>query len=207
MAAPGTERSERSEPTAGPAVVLWWLPVGAGGHVVRHTSRWWEIFDARRAGRPPQPLFHAALEAFAHGDSHVIEMAPQWGGPKDSDRGVTVTGPVGLRLLGRSRLFRYEVRCWRGGDIPDRAWAVGGPLVLSRDEATAESVLRHTPDVPALTWGRQVAPTGDMWNSNSVVAWLLGVSAVPTSDLVPPDGGRAPGWAAGRELAARRGEP
>ncbi len=186
---------------AGPTV-LWWLPVGAGGYVVRHTSRWWELVDAYRAHRAPQPLFHAALEVSSNGHRHIIEMAPQWAGPKGEDRGVVVTGPVGLRVLGRSSLFRYEVRCWRDGTLPDREWAVGGPVTVADDEATARSLLQHIREVPPLTWGRQVPPTRDMWNSNSLVSWLLRVSGVPLADLSPPMGGRAPGWAAGIALAA-----
>lgn len=188
-----------SAPKSG--VVLWWLPVGAGGHVVVHTSRWWERLDAWRAERSPQSLFHAALEVFAVGHPWVIEMAPQWGGPKSADRGAVMTGPVGARILGRSSLFRYEVRCWRDGLLPDREWAVGGPVTVADDEATARRVLRLTHEVPALTWGREVERTGDMWNSNSLVAWVLARSGVPTTDLAPPGGGRAPGWAAGLWLA------
>jgi hypothetical protein len=181
-------------------VVLWWLPVGAGGRVVRHTSRWWELLDAFRAHRAPQPLFHAALEVSTDGHRYIIEMAPQWAGSKEEDRGVVVTGPVGLRVLGRSSLFRYEVRCWRDGTLPDREYAVGGPAIVADDGGTAQSVLRHAHEVPALTWGRQVPPTRDMWNSNSLVSWLLRVSGLPIADLSPPSGGRAPGWAAGLAL-------
>ena len=88
------------------------------------------------------------------------------------------------------------------GTLPDREWAVGGPVTVADDEATARSLLRHTREVPALTWGRQVPPTRDMWNSNSLVSWLLRVSGVPLADLSPPMGGRASGWAAGIALAA-----
>lgn len=198
-----TSSQEHLRRVESPGVVLWWLPVGAGGHVVRRTSRWWELLDAHRAHRSPQPLLHAALEVRAGGQRYVIEMAPQWAGPKEQDRGVTVTGPVGLRALGRSSLFRYEVRCWRDGTLPDRECAVGGPVSVAESEVTAQSLLRRIRDVPALTWGRQVSPTGDMWNSNSLVSWLLAVSGVPVADVIPPDGGRAPGWAAGLELASR----
>ena len=181
-----------------PGVVLWWLPVGAGGRVVRHTSRWWELVEAVRDHREPRPLFHAALEATADGHRFVIEMAPQWAAPKASDRGVVVTGPVGVRSLGRSRLFRYEVRCWREGLLPDRASAVGGPVTVAWDEDTARLLIRHTRDVPPLTWGRRVPPSTDMWNSNSLVSWLLRAAGVPdVTTLSPPDGGRAPGWGAG----------
>jgi hypothetical protein len=198
---PGTSSPEPIRRVAKPGIVLWWLPVGAGGHVVRQTSRWWELLDAHRAHRAPRPLFHAALEVDSEGQRYIIEMGPQWAGPKGQDRGVIVTGPVGLRALGRSPLFRYEVRCWRDGTLPDREWAVGGPVTVADDEATAQTLLQRIRDVPVLTWGRQVPPTQDMWNSNSLVSWLLTVSGVSTSDLAPPDAGRAPGWAAGLAVA------
>ena len=56
----------------------------------------------------------------------MIEMGPVWNTP-DPQRGVVGEGPVGLRSLGRSRLFRYEVRCWRDGRIPDVDEAVDSP--------------------------------------------------------------------------------
>jgi hypothetical protein len=193
-----------STPTSSaPRATLLWLPVGAGGHVVRHTSRWWELARAKVARRRPTPLFHAALEMHDGAAIHVVEMAPAWGAPA-VDRGVVAQGPVGVRWLGRSRLFRYEVRCWRDGRIPDREWAVGEPVLLTTDPDDVARLLRHVRDVPALTWGRAVGPTHDMWNSNSVVAWLLATSGLPT-DLAPPDGGSAPGWAAGLARATREG--
>ncbi|MBF4994048.1 hypothetical protein ITX31_07985 [Arthrobacter gandavensis] len=106
-------------------VRLWWLPVGAGGHVVIHTSRWWELWRARRERRNPRPHFHAGLEVLAPDGRYAVEMAPAWGrgaaGP-----GVVATGAVGLRPLGRFRFFRYEVRCRRNGVIPDLAGLAGG---------------------------------------------------------------------------------
>jgi hypothetical protein len=43
-----------------------------------------------------------------------------------------------------------------------------------------------------------------MWNSNSMVAWLLASAGVNTEDVRPPPGGRAPGWDAGLVVARRR---
>lgn len=192
--APHTEPRDEGLTTS---VVLLWIPVGAGGHVVRHTSRWWELLQARRERRPPETLYHAAMEVTVDGVRFVIEMAPEWGGPPGHGAGVVRTGPVGLRRLGRWRLFRYEVRCWRDGVIPDRTWAVGGPVVASVDPAAARTILARIPDVPAHTWGRPVEGCDDMWNSNSLVSWLLVVAGLPTSHLRPPGGGRAPGWDAG----------
>jgi hypothetical protein len=42
-----------------------------------------------------------------------------------------------------------------------------------------------------------------MWNSNSVVSWVLVRSGVPLDAVHPPPGGRAPGWRAGIVTAER----
>jgi hypothetical protein len=189
-------------------VDLYWLPLGAGGPVgvVRRCGRAYEALVARRDHRRPADLYHAALEVCVDGDRVVIESAPAWGaasaGPPAA-RGVVGGGPVGLRLLGRSRFFRYELRCWRGGVIPDVAEAVGGAHRLSADRPTARRVLELVPGVPRFTWGRDELGTGDMWNSNSVVAWLLARSGHDLVGVVPPAGGRAPGWIAGAVVAGR----
>ena len=132
----------------------------------------------------------------------MIEMAPAWSST-DPGRGVVVVGPVGLRPLGRLRLFRYEVRCWPRGRIPDVAWAVDSPQRAHRRRPLAARVLAQVARVPALTWGRDELGLGDMWNSNSLVAWLLSMCGLDTAGLEPPRGGRAPGWSAGLALAGR----
>jgi hypothetical protein len=43
-----------------------------------------------------------------------------------------------------------------------------------------------------------------MWNSNSVISWLLARSGLPTNAIGPPAGGRAPGWQAGLVTARRQ---
>ncbi len=182
---------------------LWWLPVGAGGHVVIHTSRWWEVLQARREHRRPRPLFHAALEVFVDDRRYVIEMTPVWGQPAEA-RGIVATGPVGLRLLGRFRIFRYEVRAWPDGVLPDRAYAVGSPVTIPLTDEQAHAILDHVPRVPMLTWGRNVPPSGDMWNSNSLISWLLTLIGVEAAQLTPPTHGDAPGWAAGIAEAKAR---
>jgi hypothetical protein len=45
--------------------------------------------------------------------------------------------------------------------------------------------------------------TGEMWNSNSVISWLLTRAAIDVAAVAPPAGGRAPGWAAGVAVARR----
>lgn len=60
--------------------------------------------------------------------------------------------------------------------------------------------------VPTLVWGRDEAQTGEMWNSNSIVAWVLARSGIDLDHVTPPVNGRAPGWNAGLIVAAS-GEP
>lgn len=194
------------------AVLLHWIPLGAGSRlpVVRWNGRLFEAVAARRAGRAPQDLYHGALEVFSDGALFVIEMAPAWSragvdrGVAGVDRGVVGVGPVGLAWLGRSRLFRYEVRCWSDGVIPDLAWAVGEARLAVDDADRARRVLDLVGQVPLATWGRDELGAGDMWNSNSLVSWLLARAGADLSALGPPPNGRAPGWRAGLTLAARQ---
>lgn len=191
-----------TDPTDHPApdVVLSWIPLGAGGSpVVRASGRAYEALVARRDRRPRSALVHAALQVRAGGTEVAVEVTPVWGQPA-GDRGVVVEGPVGARPLGRSRFFRYEVRCWSGGRVPDLAWAAASRRVTT-DPAAAQAVLDAAAHVPAHTWGRDVTGTGDMWTSNSVVAWLLVTAGLDAAG--PPAGLRAPGWTAGT-VAARR---
>jgi hypothetical protein len=155
--------------------------------------------SATREHRAARPLYHSALEVTVAGTRHVIEMAPVWSSQAE-DRGVVVQGPVGLRWLGRLPAFRYEVRCWRDGRIPDLQW-VDGSQRLSTDVSLAARVLSQVARVPALVWGRDELGTGDMWNSNSLVAWLLSRGGVDLDGVQPPHQGRAPGWTAGLALA------
>jgi hypothetical protein len=183
-------------------VTLYWIPLGAGGHLVRPCGRMFEAVVARREHRAPLDLVHAALEVELDGDRYAIEMGPAWN-VRAPGRGVVQSGPVALRWLGRSVFFRYEVRCWRGGSIPDVREAVGLERV-STDRKHASKVLELTPLVPALIWGRDELHTDDMWNSNSLAAWLLERSDHDADLLHPPRGRRAPGWQAGLVLAGRQ---
>jgi hypothetical protein len=193
-------------PTTESGVDLLWLPLGAGGHFVRSNGRLYEALAARLEHRDRSDLYHSALEVHLAGDRYVIEQGPVWN-MKEADRGVVCEGPVGAPWLGRFTLFRYEVRCWRDGVIPDRREAVGSPIRVSSDPRRAQRVLDLVPRFPTATWGRDEQQTGEMWNSNSLTAWLLARSGHDTSTLSPPAHGRAPGWHAGLEVAARRRVP
>ena len=185
------------------SVDLYWLPLGAGGaRCVRWNGRLYEAIAARTQRRTPRDLYHSALQVRAGGERYVIEMAPVWQAA-EPDRGVVAEGPVGLRWLGRSRMFRYEVRRWARGVIPDVAEAVASPVRLGEDAARARRLLSLVPAFPARTWGLDEQHTGDMWNSNSLISWLLARSGHHIDGIAPPAGGRAPGWDAGLAVAAR----
>jgi hypothetical protein len=181
-------------------IELYWLPLGAGGHFVRWNGRVYEALAARRQHRAPVPLYHSAMQIRLGDIVYAVEMGPVWN-VSAPERGVVCEGPVGARRLGRFRAFRYEVRCWPGGNIPDFIEAVDGPVRITDDPARAADVLQILPRVPPLTWGRDELGTGDMWNSNSVVAGALASTGHDLSTVVPPRGGRAPGWQAGLALA------
>jgi hypothetical protein len=185
------------------AVDLYWLPLGAGGHCVRTNGKLYEALVARRAHRAVQDLYHSALEVRVGARRWTIEMGPVWN-VDAPDRGPVCVGPVGARPMARLRAFRYEVRRWPDGRIPDVAEAVDSPVRVSDDPARATAVLEVVGTVPALTWGRDELGCGDMWNSNSLVAWLLASTGHDVASIAPPRGGRAPGWDAGLVLARRQ---
>jgi hypothetical protein len=134
----------------------------------------------------------------------VIEQAPI----RDNDgtkRGVVAEGAVGSLLAGRFRIFRYEVRRWRDGVIPDVAEAVASPRRLTNDPSRAQRLLDLVPDVPTPVWGRDDLDAGEMWNSNSLISWLVVRGGLDAEAIQLPAGGRAPGWNAGLVVARRAG--
>jgi hypothetical protein len=184
-------------------VDLYWLPLGAGGHFVRWNGRVYECLSAHRQRRARADLYHSALLLGLDDITYAVEMGPVWN-ISAGDRGVVCEGPVGARWLGRFAAFRYEVRCWSGGHIPDVLDAVGDPVRTTEDPARAAALLAVLRGVPPLTWGRDELGTGEMWNSNSMVAWALARTGHDMGALGPPPGGRAPGWEAGLVLAGRQ---
>ena len=189
------------------AVDLYWLPLGAGGHSVRLNGRVYEAALSTLRRRRRFALYHSAFEVTTPEGVTVIEMAPELIGAH-GDHGVVTRGPVGSRLLGRSALFRYEIRRRLGGVIPDVDEAVESPRRLTEDEALARRLLELVPRVPTPVWGRDELRTGEMWNSNSLISWLVAFVGLDVDTIAPPAGGRAPGWDAGivvarRECAAR----
>ena len=184
------------------AVDLYWLPLGAGGHCVRLNGLVFEALSARIQRRERYDLYHSALEVQVAAARYVIEMAPVWN-EHAKERGVVAEGSVGTRHACRLRLFRYEIRCWLDGRIPDVDEAVDSPRRLSTDPRVAGTILQLVPRVPTAVWGRDELGTGDMWNSNSLISWLIARSGIATDHIEPPAHGRAPGWHAGLVVASQ----
>lgn len=186
-------------------VDLYWLPLGAGGHSVRLNGRVYEALVAAFERRPRSDLYHSALEIAVDGTRYVIETAPL---PADAAScGVVAQGAVGATWAGRvSRVFRYGVRCWRDGVIPDVAEAVQSPRRVSDDPDTARRFLELTPLAPTAVWGRDELGAGEMWNSNSLVSWLIVRAGLQVESIALPARGRAPGWDAGIVVARRSSE-
>jgi hypothetical protein len=184
-----------------PGVDLYWLPLGAGGHSVRLNGRLFEAVAAQLARRPACDLYHSALVVRVPEGRFVIEQAPVRDN-NGKERGVVAEGAVGSRWAGRLRLFRYEVRRWRDGVIPDIGEAVESPQRLTTDPEVAQRVLDLAAEVPTPVWGRDELGAGEMWNSNSLTSWLIARCGLPAEAIHAPAGGRAPGWHAG-VVAAR----
>jgi hypothetical protein len=191
----------RAEPQS--SVDLYWLPLGAGGHSVRLNGRIFEAVVAGLEKRDRRDLYHSALVVRVPEGEFVIEQAPVRDG-NGAMRGVVAEGPVGSRWTRSLRIFRYEIRRWRDGVIPDVDEAVESPQRLTDDPALAQRVLDLVPEVPTPVWGRDEFQAGEMWNSNSVISWLIARSGLDVDAVRPPAGGRAPGWRAGLVLARRQ---
>jgi hypothetical protein len=187
-----------------PGIDLYWLPLGAGGHSVRLNGRVFEAVAARLERRDPCDLYHSALEVRVPEGRFVIEQGPV-GEPDGDDRGVVAEGAVGARWAGRFRLFRYEIRRWHDGLIPDVAEAVESPRKLTADPIVTRRLLDLVAEVPTPVWGRDELGAGEMWNSNSVISWLIAQSGLDADSIRAPAGGRAPGWAAGLVVTRRQG--
>lgn len=196
--------ADRPSAAAGCSLDLYWIPLGAGDTTgaVKLTGRAFESLSARREHRAPVRLLHSALVVRRSADRFAIEMAPEWSGGR-GDHGAVARGPVGARALGRSRWFRYEVRRWRDGVIPDLPAAVGSPVRVDSDPTRTTLLLDVMPSFPTATWGRDELGLGEMWNSNSLTSWLLARSGHEAVSITCPAGWRAPGWSAGLAAARR----
>ena len=142
----GTEDGLKMTPPNIPTgkIDLYWIPLGSGGSgFVRLNGRIYETIKAILERRKPLALYHTALQVHVPEGRFVVET--MWPSP-DGDtpsRGVVLESAVGSRLFARSRTFRYEVRRWRNGVLPDADEAVGGPQTVSDDPEQAHLLLEQ----------------------------------------------------------------
>ncbi len=57
-------------------VDLYWIPLGAGDHIVRVSGKLYEALKGISERRPRTDLYHSALEITLPGDRFIIESAP-----------------------------------------------------------------------------------------------------------------------------------
>jgi hypothetical protein len=179
---------------------LYWLPLGAGGHSVRLNGRAYEAAVAALHRRRRRDLYHSALVVYVPDGRFVIEQTPVPDG-RGRERGVVGEGSVGSRRAQRLRIFRYEIRRWRNGVIADIDEAVESPRRVTDDLFVAQRLLDLVAAAPLAVWGRDELHAGEMWNSNSLISWLLVSAGVDARTVKIPVDGRAPGWDAGVVVA------
>jgi hypothetical protein len=81
---------------------------------------------------------------------------------------------------------------------------------VTDDPLAAQRLLDLVPSVPLAVWGRDELRAGEMWNSNSLISWLIVSAGLDPATVPFPVHGRAPGWAAGIDVGLRsrqRGYP
>jgi hypothetical protein len=184
------------------AVDLYWIPLGAGGHSVRINGKVYEAISSFIDRRPRCDIYHSALTILVPDGFFTVEMTPI-PNRRGRERGVVAEGAVGSRWASHLRIFRYEIRCWRNGLIPDLQFAVAPPVQLTDQVLTAERILEELPSVPTVVWGRDELRTGEMWSCNSIISWALTRAGLDAEAIDLPSHGRAPGWHAGVEAAQR----
>ena len=158
------------------------------------SSRQWRRASTAVALRP----YHSALVVRVPEGRFVIEQAPI----RDSDggeRGVVAHGAVGSRRAGRFRIFRYEVRRWRDGVIPDIGEAVESPQQLTGDPLLAQRVLDLVPACRHSSGDATRASRGD------VELQLVDLLADRPQWAPRRVGASASGWARSRVASWRRG--
>jgi hypothetical protein len=201
MAPTWTKEARQSVIGDQPTVEVLWIPLGAGQHLVRMSGRAFEALSALVQHRRRYALYHSALVITVPSARYVIEMTPI-PDRHGNRRGVVAEGAVGSKWLAKLRRFRYEIRRWPDGVIPDADHAVA-TMTLHVELASAQRLLAIVPSIPTPVWGRDELAAGEMWNSNSVTSWILHQGGIDTTHIEPPNDGRAPGWKAGLVISNR----
>jgi ribose transport system substrate-binding protein len=92
----------------------------------------------------------------------------------------------------------------------ERACDTGKPVIVFDRGVQTDCPVTFIHPIGGFAWGIDTAEflideleAGEMWNCNSVIAWLITRAGIRTAALRPPPGGRAPGWGSGVEVAMR----
>ena len=85
---------DEQEGRLAPAVDLYWIPLGAGGYVVRLSGKLYEALKALVEHRPRLDLYHSALQIWLLEDRFVIECAAILN-LRGEERGVVAGGRSG----------------------------------------------------------------------------------------------------------------
>ncbi len=137
-------------------VELLWIPLGAGQHVVRLSGRAFGALTSFVQHRPACDRYHSALVVTVSGGRYVIEMTPV-PDRRGYQRGVVAEGAVGSAWLGKLRVFRYEIHCWRNGVIPDAEQATA-TTALQLTPADAQRLLDLVPMCPRPCGAETISP-------------------------------------------------
>jgi hypothetical protein len=70
-----TIHMDEQEGRLAPAVDLYWIPLGAGAHIVRLSGKLYEALKALVEHRPRLDFYHSALQIRLPDDRFVIECA------------------------------------------------------------------------------------------------------------------------------------
>lgn len=180
---------------------LFWIPLGAGGNFVPLNGRVYEAIEAALQRRPRYDLYHSGLVVVVPDGRYTIEQTPAR--PHGEKRGVVGIGPIGGHWIAHWHLFRYELRRWRDGVIPDIGEAVDSPQRLSSDPAVAKRLLDLLPEVPFLCGAATSSAAVTCGTRTRKLPGCLPARALMSIPSSRPPGGRAPGWHAGLVAAAR----
>jgi hypothetical protein len=165
-------------------------------------AKGWERLRALKAGRSPRELLHVALEVQLDSSTKfVIELVPAGFGPARTSTGVVGNGPILSRALGWMRMFQYEIRRWKNGvvEAKDKSTRPPSTYVITRDQAL--QIIDGASRAPRHPWGQDVLGNGDMWNSNSLVSFVLVSAGMDPAAIEPPASADWPGWDTGVALA------
>lgn len=99
-----------SEGTGEGTVDLYWIPLGAGGHLVRFNGIVLEAISSMIQRRPRRDIYHTALAIRTPSGPYTVEMTPV-PNRRSWERGIVAQGSVGTRWAGRGTIVLTRSGC------------------------------------------------------------------------------------------------